>query len=300
MKMLTLTMLAALLSVSTATAQEVYESIVKPGIYSYGECSDKVAVIIIAAGRQISFVSERYMHAFDLSPNSGPLKSGWQKFSEDVFLRMSPNGGFDWLTWKEGDGRPPQPTQEDLANLPSDETHIGESWDFTSYKRCESLPLSLSIPHGEPIMFLLEAQEVIELCDTDQSACMKGLFEIADRHPDGALTTAEWSRVIRVAIYLGVLSDDGFLEGLIDVEDTVSGFGVSLVAAPLIARALISSYDYDGDGKTSLEELSHDLSFDGLPPVTVSDDLDEKARAQIDQIISSAKGLLPLLMGMGR
>jgi hypothetical protein len=49
-------------------------------------------------------------------------------------------------------------------------------------------------------MFLLEVQSVIEICDADQSTCVKGLFDIADRHPDGALSTAEWSRVIRVAI----------------------------------------------------------------------------------------------------
>jgi hypothetical protein len=95
---------------------------------------------------------------------------------------------------------------------------------------------------------------------------------------------------------LGVLSE----EGLIDVKDTLSGFGVSLVAAPLLATALISSYDYDGDGKTSLEELSHDLSFDGISSVAVSEDLDDRARAQIERIISSAKGLLPLLMGVRR
>tara|TARA_A100001037_G_C14958703_1_gene548403 strand:+ start:158 stop:565 length:408 start_codon:yes stop_codon:yes gene_type:complete len=134
----------------------------------------------------------------------------------------------------------------------------------------------------------------------DYLACVKGLFDIADRHPDGKLTIAEWSRVIRTAVYWGVVSEDADTGDLIDPSETLAGFGATLVAAPLLAKALISSYDYDGDGKTSLKELSHDVTFKNLLSFSVSENLDDKARAQVEAIISSAKGLLPLLDLMGR
>ena len=290
MKLLMFFICALILLTPGVSAHDSSESLISPGIYSENACTDESEILIYVAGREIWF--GEYIYVSNMQPTGEVVKGGWQPYGEGVFGRMSQGDGIEWLYWT-GEGKP---KSEDLVNPPSDKTRTGEFWKLESFRKCESLPLRLSVPHGEPISFLLQAHEVVDRCAADHLKCAKGLFDIADRHPDGELTVAEWSRVIRTAVYLGVLSE----EEEIKHGTTLTGFGASLVAAPLLAKALIASFDYDGDGKTSLKELSHDLMLDDLTRVVVSGDLDDKTRAQIEQIISNAKDFLPLLMGVAR
>ena len=107
-----------------------------------------------------------------------------------------------------------------------------------------------------------------------------------DVHPDGALSTAEWARLIRVMLYFSLAYGE-------KSKSTKLGaaYAISVLAVPLAAAALVSSYDYDGDGKTSLDELFHAMAQQDAASIPGIEGLDPETRSKIEQAITILRGL---------
>jgi len=72
-------------------------------------------------------------------------------------------------------------------------------------------------------------------------------------HPDGVLTVAEISRMLRVLVQLGAIE-----QGNGEADTQLGMLAASVPLAPILARALVSSFDYDGDNALSLDEILKD------------------------------------------
>ena len=67
---------------------------------------------------------------------------------------------------------------------------------------------------------------------------------------------------------------------------------------PLVASALVSSYDHDGDGKTSLDELFHAMARQDAASIPGIEGLDPETRSKIEQAITILRGLSERVPGL--
>ena len=75
-------------------------------------------------------------------------------------------------------------------------------------------------------------------------------------------------------------------------------YAISVLAAPLAASAIVSSYDYDGDGKTSLEELLHAIEGQSTGSIPEIEGLDPEMRMKLEEAITILRGLSGQLPGI--
>jgi hypothetical protein len=123
------------------------------------------------------------------------------------------------------------------------------------WRRCPGWPPALVAQHGEGIAFLGTLERIEAACGGTGAACLPALFRAADISGDGLLSAAELARLFRGAAWVASVEEAS--------EDRVALQGMSAAAALLLARGVVDSLDYDGDGRLSLVELAQDRG--GMP-----------------------------------
>ena len=307
MRTLSLVALAAVISLSVpeARGEASAESTIRSGIYADAACSDPDFLWVYVPDITIDIdrnPTDGSVSIRGLAPESEPLAHGWQRFrpdhSEDesfgYFLRMTDDGGVQLLWWDPGPAKVAEPPRHLWSGvLPAEDPDAGDYWRLDTYARCGSIPFPLSLLHGEPASFLFSLEPAIQSCRSGHRSCIDHVFSAVDIHPDGALSTAEWSRIIRVTLYFSLAYGEE-----ISSERLAATYAISVLAVPLAASAIVSSYDYDRDGGTSLAELLHALSEQGTGVLPDIAGLDSESRSKIEDAITILRGLSNQVPGL--
>ena len=299
--------LSALLALASTTArgEAAAESTIRSGIYSDSTCADPgflwVYVPDITIDIDRSGTDDSVSIGF-LTPDSEPLVHGWQRFRNEYskdetfeyFLRMATNDRVQLLWWDPGPAKASEPPRRLWGQvLPAEDVDAGDHWSLETYARCDSIPFPLSLLHGEPAAFLFSLEPAIRSCRNRHRSCIEQAFSAVDIHPDGALSTAEWARLIRVMLYFSLAYGEKSKS-----EKLGAAYAISVLAVPLAAAALVSSYDYDGDGKTSLDELFHAIAQQGAASIPEIEGLDPETRSKLEQAITILRGLSEQVPGL--
>ena len=281
------------------------ESTIRSGIYSDSTCSDPGFLWVyvpditvdIERGAEDDSVSVGF-----LVPNSEPLVHGWQRFRAEYaegetfeyFLRVATDNSVQLLWWDPGTAKESEPTRDLWSSvLPPGDADAGEHWRWETYARCDSIPFPLSMLHGEPAAFLFSLEPAIRSCRNGNPSCIPQSFDALDVHPDGALSPAEWARLIRVTLYFILAYGEKS-----DSDRLGATYAVSVLTAPLAASAIVSSYDYDGDGKTSLEELLHAIEGQSTGSIPGIEGLDPETQKKLEEAITILRGLSKQVPGL--
>ncbi|MBR0646229.1 EF-hand domain-containing protein [Plastoroseomonas hellenica] len=125
------------------------------------------------------------------------------------------------------------------------------------WRRCPQWPPALVAQHGEGIAFLGMLERVEAACGEGMGAagCLAALYRAADISGDGLLSAAELARLFRGAAWIAAVEEPA--------DERPALQGLTAAAALLLARGVVESLDYDGDGRLSLAELAQDRG--GLP-----------------------------------
>ena len=300
--------LAAALALAAPAAQGEAnpESTIRSGIYTSPTCSDPITLWIYVPDITIDIErsdAEDTVSVRPLMPDSDRLVHGWQRFRTELaedrvtigyFLRMAADDRIELLVWDPGPAQEGEPPRGQWPNvLPEGKSDTGEHWRLATYARCDSIPFPLSLLHGEPATFLLSLEPAIRSCRSGKPSCIDEAFSAVDIHPDGALSTAEWARLVRVTLYFSLAYGAESPS-----ERLGAAYAISVLAAPLAASAIVSSYDYDGDGRTSLEELVQALSEQGSGSVPHVEGLDPEMRSRLEEAITILRGLSNRVPGL--
>ena len=281
------------------------ESTIRSGIYSDSTCSDPGFLWIYVPDITIDIDrggADDSVSIGTLVPESERLVHGWQRFrgvyakdeTFEYFLRMATDERVELLWWDSGPAKVSEPPRVVWPQaLPSGDPEAGDHWRVESYARCDTIPFPLSLLHGEPAAFLFSLEPVIRSCRSGHGSCIDEAFAAVDIHPDGALSTAEWARLIRVTLYFILAYGEKS-----KAETLGATYAVSVLAAPLAAAAIVSSYDYDGDGKTSLEEVLHAIMEQDTGAVPGIEGLDPETRSKLEQAITILRGLSKQVPGI--
>ena len=188
---------------------------------------------------------------------------------------LAPSQPEEWVILEESDGYPnffkllPDgklresflPDNAEFDSMPN------QDWQATDYEPCgNAMPRNNALLHGEPAAVLQAVSDVQTLCETDRQACANQLFASFDVSGDGKLSTAEVARLLRVAGYVAAVSEATPAEN----NELAGVLAAGLPLGPLMASAIINSFDYNDDGGVSLEELSQDRGalIDQIEPNT--------------------------------
>lgn len=127
--------------------------------------------------------------------------------------------------------------------------------------RCDELPPAFAILHGEGLAMLqgLEAMEPPCTAGALQE-CADAFMSYADLNKDGRLNVAELARVIRGAAWFAQMSAGT------TTEELEAGLAASLVGGVAASEFVVRSYDYDGQGSITPQQLMHDRLSTGLRP----------------------------------
>ena len=107
------------------------------------------------------------------------------------------------------------------------------------------------------------------------------------------MSTAEWARLIRVTLYFVLAFDES-----IKSEKLGAIYAISLLTAPLAASAIVSSYDYNGDSKTSLEELLRAIAGQTTAAIPEIDGMDPDIREKLGQVMTILRNLSQQVPGL--
>jgi hypothetical protein len=128
-----------------------------------------------------------------------------------------------------------------------------------SWRRCPAAPASVAALHGEGVAFLAALEGLEAACGTGSpapEACINALMREGDISGDGKLSVAEIARMVRGATWLLAIADEATPEAVLATA------GGGMLGGVAIARLMMESLDYDGDGKLSPAELGQDrLAF---------------------------------------
>jgi hypothetical protein len=123
----------------------------------------------------------------------------------------------------------------------------------TRWRRCEAGAIGLALLHGEGLAFLGTLERLEAACHSGPvQACLVALMTEADVSGDGLLGVAEVARLLRGAAWALAAQHGSEPDGI------AVAAGLGGVAALAAARALVSSLDYNDDGRLSAAELAQD------------------------------------------
>lgn len=260
----------------------------RDGLFVGGSCAAPVTFVVNAG--QIQLFSDDSV-TFLATITEGPTDqdTGWQEVSdgeETYYVRMPTPDTLDWAYLTNGT----EPGVKVKAPGAGDDLDLS-IWTLESFVRCQNLKGALGAVHGEASAILLDMIPVIAACDRQDPRCPGLLFGLADVSPDAGLTGAELSRIIRILAYFGAASQE-----LAEPADTVGASLATIPFAPLLASAILGSYDYDDDGKVSLEELGRDRLDPDLLSASLTGSNTGALQSLIEDTSQTIKQLLPLLM----
>lgn len=221
------------------------------GIWSLENCKND-AGFLIANGTVAVLVERGDATSWSLATDADPDDTGWLTGRDEdqslIFFRRI-TGSPDILEMTTAaDARGDASVAERPGSVPDPSV-----WNVERAIRCPSLPPGPQALYGE-MFAVLEALDGAETaCAVGPQPCATALFSVGDVNPNGSLNTAEISRLLRALVQLGSIK-----QGNGDADKQAGIVAASLPLAPILARALISSFDYDGDDGLSLEEFLRD------------------------------------------
>ena len=128
-----------------------------------------------------------------------------------------------------------------------------------AWRRCPAAPASVAALHGEGVAFLAALEGLEAACGTGSpapEACVTTVMREGDISGDGKLSVAEIARMVRGATWLLAIADEATPEAVLATA------GGGMLGGVAVARLMMESLDYDGDGKLSSAELGQDrLAF---------------------------------------
>lgn len=128
-----------------------------------------------------------------------------------------------------------------------------------TWRRCPAAPASVAALHGEGVAFLAALEGLEAACGTGSPApetCVAVVMREGDISGDGKLSVAEIARMVRGATWLLAIADEAAPEAVLATA------GGGMLGGVAVARLMMESLDYDGDGKLSSAELGQDrLAF---------------------------------------
>ncbi len=209
----------------------------------------------------------------------------------DDFIRLEESDGYPNFFQVMPDGRLREAFLPDGAEFSATPE---ADWASTDYARCgNALPRDKVMLHGEALAVLSVVNEAQSVCSTNQPACATTVFNGVDVTGDGNLSIAEIARLFRVAGYLAAVSEENGASN----DDLAAVLATSLPVAPLMASAIVNSFDYDDNGTVSLAELSQDRisAMQGIDPKS-GDELGSK----LDRMKETLKPLGRILENFGQ
>lgn len=169
----------------------------------------------------------------------------------------------DWTRVEDSNGTPyffkqsnPNELQETFMPRGAPRSaNPNERWGKVTYQSCQgALPRQLVLLHGEAVAMLRLVETVAPWCAGDRARCVKTLFDAADVSGDGSLSRAEIARLVRIGTYLATVSSGERP----DDDQLASAMLATIPVGPVVAAAVINSFDYDNTGTLSLAELGQD------------------------------------------
>jgi hypothetical protein len=260
------------------------------GVWGLGGCAETDTGFLVIHGTMTFLLDGADATSQAFITTSGPDEGGWvaaRLDSDALFLRRVsgppdvlevaiPIGGDGAMT--SAPGSSPDPSR----------------WNVNRATSCVALPPGPQALFGEVFAVLRGIDAAQPACTEGPQRCAAAMFSVADVNPDGALNTAEISRIIRVLVQIGAIEQGN---GKADAQAGM--FAISVPLAPVLARALISSFDYDGDDGLSLSEILGDRFV--LPSSDMSQIL-SGAESQVSEMMNTlqnrASDLGRLLMMM--
>lgn len=270
---------ALLLPAQFLWAQNVPDSL--RGIWASPNCEAPTQTLAIFKGFYL-WIGEQETVLTGLS-SSSTTQDGWTKLIE--------SGGYPNYVQITADGKLREAYRPDNA---PENASPDANWSTQDYLSCANrLPRANVLLHGEPMAMLKAIDNVYGTCETDRQGCATTLFAAVDVSGDGKLSTAELARLIRIGTYLAAVSSDDSLENT-ELAGTITA---TIGLAPILASAVIHSFDYNNDGGVSLIELSQDRGtlIDGIQA-----DSGSQLGQRLQQMKEAIKPLGQLLEGMGR
>ncbi len=153
--------------------------------------------------------------------------------------------------------------------------------------RCAALPPLFAAVHGEDLTFLHAMEAMEPPCGgNDPKACGDAFMAYADVTGDHRLTAAELARVVRGAAWVVQMAAGT------DNTELALGLGGSTFAGLAVAEVIVRSYDYDGSGSITFDELVKDRVAIDLTPAPRSVG---SPPLPLDRILPGAKMLRELL-----
>ena len=274
-------LLASVLSLATSVA---FADAVAPelhGIWASPNCQKPVETLAIFNGSYL-WMGEDSTILAGVTASQTP-DNGWHRLLESdgyiTFFQLTPEK-------KLREAYRPDDAAESAT--PS------ENWETNDFQNCEGqLPASNTFLHGEPLAILRVVDSVYDRCSKDRGGCAATLFAGIDVSGNGKLSTAELARLLRVGTYLAAITSDETIKN----DELAAAIAASIPLAPVIASALVHSFDYDADGSLSMIEISQDRGslIDTLEP-----DAGDRLGKQLSDVKRAIKPLGKLLEGVNR
>ncbi len=129
-----------------------------------------------------------------------------------------------------------------------------------AWHRCPQPPLGLVLQHAEGIAFLAALEQVEAACTAAVPGCLEALRRQGDVNDDGALSPAELARLLRGAGWALAV------QGGADAAALLAAAPAQAEQARAVARLLLDSLDYDGDGRIAAAEMAQDRLRFGQAP----------------------------------
>ena len=270
-----------------ALAQDTPEELI--GIWATPNCSSATDTLVFFNGFYLWLGEEETtLSGLRLA---GEVASGAGGEPPDDFIRLEESDGYPNFFQVLPDGRLREAFLPDDAELSA---KPDADWASTDYQRCgNALPRDKVMLHGEALAVLSVVNDAQSVCSTNQPACATTLFDGVDVTGDGTLSTAEIARLFRVAGYLAAVSEENGASN----DDLAAVLATSLPVAPLMASAIVNSFDYDDNGTVSLAELSQDRisAMQGIDPKS-----GDELGSRLDRMKETLKPLGRILENFGQ
>ncbi len=245
------------------------------GIWGLEGCSGEGMGLLVLTGTGAFGVDGGDVEPLDISLRSEPDDDGWAQANLDGskgFVRHLPDvPGLEIAV----------PADTSAGQGPSGRPGASPDpamWSVLNATSCAALPPGVQALYGETFAVLSAIHATEPACAEGPEGCADALFAAFDVHPDGRLNIAELSRLIRVAAQLGLIENgDG------DILEHATLLAGSIPLAPILAHALVNSFDYNGDEGLTLAELLGDR-------LVVTSDLTELlsgAEGQVDEMLEA-------------
>ena len=262
------------------------------GIWGFDSCIENGADFLVAHGTMAVLIEGGDASSQSLVTDTDPDDAGWvagRSEDQPLFFRRV-TGMPDVLevaTAEDSNGG------ASITEGPGSEPDSAV-WNIERATSCATLPSGPQALYGEMFAVLAGLDAAGIACVAGPQACAGALFSVGDVNPNGSLNTAEISRLIRALVQLGAIE-----QGNGGADEQAGMIAVSVPLAPILARALISSFDYDGDDGLSLEEILKDRVV--LPSSDMSQLLngaESRVSEMMDTLETRASDLGRLLMMM--